>query len=62
MFALNSKYLLALHYLINRFNRDEIEKEEDIEINSAIKALLIIFVVIIITFIILLFVSIGGDV
>ena len=62
MFALNSKYLLALHYLINRFNRDEIEKEEDIEINSAIKALLIIFVVIIITFIILLFVSIGGNV
>ena len=61
-FAIDNNYLLCLNYVINKFNKDEIEKEEDIKINDAIKALLIIFVLVLISFIISIIVINGGNV
>ena len=61
-FAIDNNNLLCLNYVINKFNKDEIEKEEDIKINDAIKALLIIFVLVLISFIISIIVINGGNV
>ena len=61
-FAIDNNYLLSLNYVINKFNRGEIESEEDIKINDAIKALLIIFVLVLISFIVSIIVINGGNV
>ena len=61
-FAIDNNYLLSLNYVINKFNRGEIETEEDIKINDAIKALLIIFVLVLISFIVSIIVINGGNV
>ena len=59
--AIDNNYLLSLNYVVNKFNRGEIETEDDIRINDAIKTLLIVFVFVLISFFISIVVINGGN-